>query len=489
MRRKRYRKHLVILKLLGTLLMVLGLFQATAILIAVWFSETDSLIAYLISVILLELIGFGLYVFGKRFDTGTLQRRTAIATVAFSWLAAGIFGSIAFLLDGAMTSPVNAFFETVSGFTTTGSTILENIEAVSKTSLYWRSLIQWLGGMGIIVLFIAIFPQMGVGAKHMFKSEVPGPITEGLKPKIRETSSMLWKIYLGLTGSLILLLWLVGLSPYDAICHAFTTMATGGFSTYNASIKHFDSALVDGIITIFMFLAGINFSLYYLLRKGNWLGFLRNSELRIYGWVVVISTIVVTISILQYHDYNPLTALRYAAFQVVSVVTTTGFGTDDFNTYPVISKMLLLFIMAMGASAGSTSGGIKISRIMIMFKAIGLEISKVFQPQYVKVLHMNRVPIAPEVTRGVLTFVLLFVSTLLFGSVFMAFLGLDMEAAFTSVLTATANVGPGLGAVGPVENFNFIPGVGKIFLSFCMILGRLEFYTLLVLWIPNFWRD
>jgi trk system potassium uptake protein TrkH len=468
--------------------MFLGLFQLSSISIAIIYSEEKSLIAYLLSFVIIEASGVGLFKFGKAATDGALQRRTAIATVAFSWVAVGLFGSIPFILDGAILNPIDAFFETVSGFTTTGSTILVNIEGLSKTSLFWRSIIQWIGGMGIIVLFIAIFPQMGVGAKHMFKSEVPGPITEGLKPKIKETSSMLWKIYLGFTSTLIALLWLCGMSLYDAVCHAFTTMSTGGFSTHNASIAYFDSALIDIVIILFMYFASINFSLYYYVKNRTFKHFYANTELRVYTIIILIVGFLVTISILDQNDYNVFISLRNAFFQVVSLITTTGFGTDNYDLYPVFAKTLIVILLGVGACAGSTSGGIKISRLIIMAKAVYHEIYKTFRPQYVKVVKLNEAVVQPEIIRGVTVFIILFLVTVLFGGLFLTMLGLDMDAAFTATLTAVANVGPGLGAVGPIESFAFIPAVGKIFLSLCMILGRLEFYTMLILFLPAFWK-
>jgi trk system potassium uptake protein TrkH len=473
---------------IGTLLMFLGLFLIPAIIVAISFEERPSMLAYIISFLIIEASGVAMFKSGVVGKDGALQRRTAIATVAFSWLAVGIFGAIPFILDLAIVNPVDAFFETVSGFTTTGSTILLDIEVLSKTSLFWRSLIQWIGGMGIIVLFIAIFPQMGVGAKHMFKSEVPGPITEGLKPKIRETSSMLWKIYFGFTASLMLLLWASGMTLYDAICHSLTTMSTGGFSTHNASIAYFDSFLIEFIIIIFMYFASINFSLYYAARSGKTSHFFTNTEVRVFTSIILIVTLLVFAATLKQNDYAVFESFRNALFQVMSIITTTGFGTDDYTLYPIFAQTILVLLISFGACAGSTAGGIKISRLIIMAKAIYLEVYKTFRPQYVKVVKLNGSAIQTDVIRSVIIFILLFVLTVLLGSILLTLLGTDMQTAFSATMTAVANVGPGLGSVGPVENFSSIPALGKIFLSLCMILGRLEFYTLLILLLPSFWK-
>jgi trk system potassium uptake protein len=480
--------YYLISRLLGILIMFLGAFQSLSIIVAVIYDESQSIYAYAFSTVLVEVIGFWLYVFGKKNDDETLYRREAIATVALSWLAIGILGALPYVIEGGIPNYIDAFFETVSGFTTTGSTILVDIESLSKTSLFWRSFTQWLGGMGIIVLFIAIFPQLGVGAKHLFKSEVPGPITEGLRPKIKETSSALWRIYLGLTLLLMLILYACGMPLFDSICHALTTMATGGFSIKNSSIKFYDSAVIDYVISLFMLLAGVNFSLYYLTFKGRILQAKRDIEFKLYIKIIVVFSILIAYDILARYDYSVFDAIRYSVFQVVSIITTTGFATDDFNVYPVFSKFMLIAIMFSGGCAGSTAGGIKISRIYIAFRASVLEVFKSFKPQYIKHLKINTNVVNIDLIRGVFAFIFIFMITLILGSVFISIFGIDMETSLTSVLTALSNVGPGLGRVGAIENFSFFPAIVKIFLSFCMILGRLEFFTLLVFLLPSFWK-
>ena len=479
-------KYRMIGKLMGILMMVLAVFMATSIGWSVYYGETKTTRAFLLSASITFLFGAVLYYRGRK-ETGVIGRREALFVVTTCWLFIGLFGALPYMLDGAFTNYADAFFETVAGFTTTGSTVLTDIESISRGLHFWRALTHWLGGMGIVVLFIAIFPQLGVGAKHLFKSEVPGPITEGLKPKIKETASTLWKIYLGLTVAEGLLLYFSGMNVFDSVCHSFSTMATGGFSTKNASVAYYDSARIDAIITVFMFLAGVNFSLYYLMLKGRITAIFKDREFRVYAAVVIVATLVMAASILVLHrDF--LKALRYASFQVVAVVTTTGFGTDNFELYPSFSKLLLVVLMFMGGSAGSTAGGVKVSRIMVVIKAAFIEIYKIFRPQAVKSVKIGRSAMSDEVTKSILGFFVIAVFIFVAGSLFMALLGLDIITACTSVVATMFNIGPGLARVGPVENFAFIPSVGKIFLSFCMILGRLEFYTVLVLFVPDFWK-
>jgi trk system potassium uptake protein TrkH len=386
---------------------------------------------------------------------------------------------------------VDAYFETISGFTTTGSTVMTEIAGQSRGLHWWRSLTHWLGGMGIIVLFVAIFPQLGVGGKFLFKSEVPGPITEGLKPKIKQTAATLYWIYFTFTVVEALILWLLcGMSLHDAICHAFATMATGGFSTQNGSVADYDSAAIDYVITVFMVFAGINFSLYYGILRGRVSALFRDVELRVYLGLIAVATIVITLSIWNIdprHD-SILDPFRFAVFQVVAIITTTGFGTDDFSLWPPMSQLLLVALMFVGGMAGSTAGGMKIIRFIVVFKAIYAEVYRVFRPQAVLSVRVGRSVIPRETTTAILGFFAIGILVFAAASLYMGYLGMDIVSATTSVAATLFNIGPGLARVGPVENFAFIPTSGKMVLSFCMILGRLEFLTILVLLLPEFWK-
>ena len=476
----------MISKLLGTLLCVLALAMATSIGWSLYYGEAETVVALGMASGLTFLVGGGMYLYGRR-ERGTISRREALIVVALSWVLIGLFGALPYMFDGSFTNFADAFFEAVSGFTTTGSTVLVEIEALSYGVHFWRSMTHWLGGMGIIVLFIAIFPQLGVGAKHLFKSEVPGPITEGLKPKIKETASVLWKIYVGLTVIEALLLYFAGMSVFDAVCHSMATLATGGFSTKNGSVADFESVPIDLIITFFMFLAGINFGLYFLFIRGKMTALFKDIEFRVYAGVTLLATLAIAINILTIHP-DFLQALRYAVFQVVGVMTTTGFGTDNFDVWPPFSKLLLVFLMFMGGMAGSTAGGMKVSRIIVLVKAALNEVYKTFRPNAVRKVKLGRSVMPDPVIKSIFGFFVLFMMTFVIASLIMGLLGLDVVTATTAVVATLANIGPGLARVGSIENFAFIPSVGKIVLSICMILGRLELYTVLVLFLPHFWK-
>lgn len=476
-------------RLLGILLLTLALCIATSIPWALYYDPWSTVWAFGITTGITAGCGGLLWLLGRH-ATGPIFRADAIFLVATSWILLGVFGGLPYLFDGAFTNPADAYFETISGFTTTGSTVMTEIAAHSYALHWWRSLTHWLGGMGIIVLFVAIFPQLGVGGKFLFKSEVPGPITEGLKPKIKQTAAALWWIYVGFTLVETLILWLLGMTVHEAITHAFATMATGGFSTRNGSVGEFNSATIDFVISFFMIAAGINFGLYFEAFRGGWKRALKDRELWVYMGVIGIVTGIITWNIwgIDERHSSLFDSLRYALFQVSGVITTTGFGTDDFDVWPPLSKLLLIFLMFAGGMAGSTAGGIKIIRFMVLFKAIYAEIYKVFRPQSIMAIRIGNSVIPREVISSIMGFFALAMMTFAAASLYMAYLGLDVVSAVTSVAATLFNIGPGLGRVGPTQSFAFIPTSGKVVLSFCMILGRLEFMTLLVLLLPDFWR-
>jgi trk system potassium uptake protein len=476
----------VIGRLLGVLLVVLGISMLGSLPWAYVYDEWNAAVALLISVAITAGSGLGLFLWGRR-SRLTIYRREALAVVGLGWVLIGVYGALPFMFGGTFTNFVDAYFETISGFTTTGATVLTDIEVVPRALLFWRMTTHWLGGMGIIVLFVAVFPQLGVGAKQMFRSEVPGPITEGLRPKIKETAVALWKIYAFLTLLEMGLLMLCGMSFYEALSHSFATMATGGYSTKNKSIGFYDSVAVDVVITLFMFLAGINFTLYYLVIRGNWKAMVRNSEFRLYLGISLIVTLLISLDIWSLHG-SLGKAFQYAGFQTVAILTTTGFGTDNFDLYPAFSKTILVCLMFIGGSAGSTAGGMKISRLMVLFKVAYQEVYHVFRPQARMSVKIGGAAVGEDVTRSILAFFTSFVGFFALGSIFMTALGLDIITASTSVVACLGNIGPGLARVGPIENYADIPAVGKAFLSFCMMLGRLELGTLLVLLVPDFWR-
>jgi trk system potassium uptake protein TrkH len=479
-----------IARLLGTLIIFVGLSMLLPAGIALLYEEWGSLASFGWSIGATVAVGVGLRWLGRG-DLGTIYRREALVVVAIGWTSLGIFGALPYLLDGTFSSPVDAYFEATSGFTTTGATVLDNIDGSGSPSHaihFWRCFTHWLGGMGIVVLFVAIFPQMGVGGKLLYKSEVPGPITEGLRPKIRETSSLLYRIYVTLTLACMVALMAVGMTPFEAACHALSTLGTGGFSTRGASIAGFDSVGIDAVITVFMILAGINFGLYFTAVRGGLKRALRDRELWTYLAIIGVVTAVVMINILGRHP-GGLSAFRYAVFQVAAIVSTTGFVTDDFDMYPNFSRALFFMLFFMGGMAGSTAGGFKTIRVMIVAKGIVRECVRAFRPQTVRAVKIGRRTIDPDTVRTVFVYFALNLLIFVGGSIFMATMMGDLVSASTSVIACLANVGPGLGDVGAVESFSQIPDHGKLFLASLMIVGRLEVFTILVLLVPSFWRQ
>ncbi|MBW2450920.1 MAG: TrkH family potassium uptake protein, partial [Deltaproteobacteria bacterium] len=417
-----------------------------------------------------------------------LSVRDGFAVVTFGWTFFALFGSLPFVFSGAIPSFLDAFFETMSGFTTTGSTILTNIEAIPESLLLWRSMTQWLGGMGIIVLSLAILPMLGVGGMQLFKAEVPGPTADRLKPRIQDTAKLLWGVYVLLTSAEIILLMLGNMSFFDALNHAFTTMATGGFSTRNASVAAYDSAFIDWVITVFMFLAGINFSLHYLALRGRVLDYVRNEEFRFYVTLTLFGIVLITLFNMGSSYDSILDSLRFSAFQVVSILTTTGFGTADYELWPVLCQYLLVIGMFVGGCAGSTGGGMKVARILLLFKHAHVQVYRLIHPRAVRLVKLADRPVDKEVMQSILGFFALYMGVFVAASLIMAGTGMDLTSAGAAVIATLGNIGPGLGSVGPTDNFADVPAIGKIVLTLCMLLGRLELFTVLVLVFPTFWR-
>jgi trk system potassium uptake protein len=477
-----------IAKIVGQVVLGFGVTFALPMIWAIGYGEWSSLRAFLATTALTTSVGGGLYAWGRR--AGQVHRRDALVLVALSWLLIPMFGALPFLFDGVFTSPVDAWFESVSGFTTTGATVLTEIEdAMSRSVHFWRMQTHWLGGMGIMVLFVAVLPSIGVGGKMLFKNEVPGPITEGLRPRIRETSLALWKIYIVLTlVQTLLLMAFGGMDLWNASSHAMSTLGTGGFSTNNASIAGFDSVAVDVICTVFMLIAGVNFSLYFMVVQGKGSSVVRDRELLAYAAIIVVATAAVTLSILGRHGGDLLQALRYGAFQVAAVATTTGFGTDDFDQYPPLARTLLFFLMFVGGCAGSTAGGLKVFRCVVMSKAAWMQIARTFRPQEVGPLKLRGVPIEDDVVRGIFAFAAAFFGLFVVGSLVMSLMSPDLETALSATIACLASIGPGLAAVGPTQNYGFFAAPAKVVLTLLMLFGRLEVYTLLVIFAPRFWR-
>ena len=477
----------VILNIVGILILFLGMSMIFPLFFGLYYHD-QSVLPLTKAMVITMAVGIFLFGFFRKAKVEHISHREGMAIVTIGWVAIGFFGAIPFYLGPEFNTFVDAFFESVSGFTTTGSSILTNIEAVSKGLLFWRSFIQWLGGMGIIVLSVAILPFLGVGGMQLYKAEVPSPVPDKLKPRIRDTATILWKVYALISLAEVVLLMIGGMSLYDALCHAFTTMPTGGFSTQNASIAHYNSAYFDSVFIFFMLLAGINFSLHYQFLRGKPLAFWRDSECRFFLGTVLVLIAIVTLNIYG-NVYEKIgEALRFGAFQVVSIVTTTGFATADYELWPTMSQLILLLCMFLGASAGSTGGGMKCLRVMLYLKYCYKELFSLIHPRAVKPIKLGGRTIPEDVVRSVLGFMGLYVGLFAFSSVLMAGMGLDFTTAITSVAAAIGNIGPGLGTVGPVDNYAHIPYLGKWVLIGCMLLGRLEIYTVIILIVPEFWR-
>jgi len=386
-------------------------------------------------------------------------------------------------------SATDAFFESVSGLTTTGATVIVDIEGrLSRPLLLWRSLIQWLGGMGIVVLFVAVFPNLGAGGKHLFRGEVPGTTAEGLRPRIAETSFTLWKLYGAFTIFEIALLKLLGLDLFDAVCHAFTTMSTGGFSTLDGSVGGFQSPAVEYVIACFMLIGSVNYGLYYgLLRTGSWRTLVRNIEFRWYVGIVVVAVLVLTLLNLSVHE-EFLTSFRYSFFMVATTISSTGYGTDDYSVYSSAALTIVILLMFVGGCSGSTAGGIKIERAVLMGKQAIAQIKKNFQPATVQLVRMGKQAINTQVLADVGSFFLIYMGCIGVGLMFVTLVeGVPIPTAFGTMLTCLSNMGPAPFHVGP-DNFSAYSAGSKLFFAMAMLLGRLEFFTLFALFLPGFWR-
>jgi trk system potassium uptake protein TrkH len=472
----------LILKIQGYLLMVLGFLMGIPIFFSIYYDSPDikalsfSAIGTFISgVILISLFR----------SKNKIRAGEGFASVSLGWILASLFGALPFYIQGSVSSFIDCFFEAMSGFTTTGATIITNIEALPKGILFWRSMTQWIGGMGIILLIIAVLPMLGISPGQLYNAEVPGPIKDRLKPKIKDTAKILWMIYLFMTLAETLLLMLGGMTLYDSLCHTFSTLATGGFSTLNGSVGDFQSLYIETIIIFFMYMAGINFTLHFYLVKGKLKNFFKDREWRFYTILLITSILIISLNLYhsgpsQYNG-NYLKSLRDSAFQVVSITTSTGYITADFNLWPSFSTILLIILMFIGGSAGSTGGGIKQIRILIIIKHLYHELKKMIHPRAVFALKIGKENIEEHVVKNVIVFFTLFM--FIFGGItlFLAFMGYDIITCFSASIATLGNTGPGLSRVGAVENYGFFDPYSKIVLSFAMLLGRLEIFSVLIL--------
>ncbi len=476
----------IIFRVLGFLLIVEGIAILLALFVSLIYNEHD-FPAFLISSLINICIG-GIFVLATQKANKDIGKREGFIIVSLVWIVFSFFGSLPFVISNSIPNFTNAFFETMSGFTTTGSSILDNIEALPHGMLFWRSIIQWLGGMGIIVLSLAILPVFGIGGMQLFVAEVPGPTPDKISPRIRQTAKTLWVIYLGFTVAETLLLWIGGMSLFDSVCHSFTTMATGGFSTKQASVAYWQSPYIQYVITIFMFFAGTNFTLSYLAIKGRFKTVIHDEEFKYYSIFTIGFTLMVFGGLLITTQLGVENAFRDALFQVVSIITTTGYATADYLLWTPMLTILIFTLFFFGGSAGSTGGGIKIMRIVLLFKNSYHELRRLIHPHAVIPVRFNNRSVDTKTITNILAFFMLYFIVFGISTIIFTLIEPDMETSMGAVATCLGNIGPGLGKVGPAENFLYIKPVGKWFLSFLMLLGRLELFTVLVLFSPAFWK-
>lgn len=498
MPRSRTLNFKIISYILGILLIIEGAFLLTALPFSWYYSNEQTFEFHLfdgrhdfwplfISAIITFFSGGILYVIAGRGLKKVISKRDGYLIVSLAWVIISIFGALPFYLSGTIPSYTNAFFETISGFTTTGATIITDIEAMPKGLLFWRSMTHWIGGMGIIVLSLAILPFLGIGGMQLFIAEVPGPTPDKLHPRITQTAKRLWGIYVLLTVVETGFLMLGGMNFFEGLCHAFGTMATGGFSTRNTSIAEF-SPYIQYVIIVFMIFAGTNFTLHYVALHGKIKDVWKNEEYRYYIFTIFIATVIIATTLFFTRQEGIEKSFRDSIFTVVSIITTTGFVTADYLIWPGVLWFLIFMLMFVGGSAGSTGGGIKVVRQLLLFKNSLLELKRLMHPQAVLPVRLNDRPVSQDIIFNVLAFFLIYMIIFAIGTFVMAFLGLDFESAIGSTAATLGNIGPGIGSVGPVGNFANIPMIGKWFLSFLMLLGRLELFTVLILLSPAFWK-
>ncbi len=418
-------------------------------------------------------------------DKEQLSKKDGFLLVTLSWIVVSFIGSLPYIISAHM-SLTNAFFETMSGFTTTGASILSDIESLPKSILFWRSLTHWLGGMGIIVLAVAVLPMLGIGGIQLIKAESPGPSIEKISPRITETAKYLWFVYFFFSVIEVILLLFGGMNLFDSLTHTFGTMATGGFSTKNTSVAYFHSAYIDWVITIFMFIAGANFSIHFRLLTGKFSS-LKDDELIFYTLIVAAAVLFVSIDISNQYN-NFLEAMRYGAFQVVSIITTTGYVTADYEKWPHFAQSILFILMFIGGCSGSTGGSIKVIRIYTLLKQSINEIKYHIHSKGVFSLIINNQMVRKNIVYSISGFFFLYITTFAVVALSISLFGIDLITAISASAAALGNIGPGFGLVGPTDNYAFLPAAVKWILSFAMLTGRLEIYTVFVLLVPTFWK-
>ncbi len=482
-----------VLFIVGVLLACVGASLVLPLGVSLWY-EDGAFLGLLSSLVIMMGGGVAL-AYSNRSDTPlNLTLRDGFAVVGICWIVASFAGGLPFVLTST-ASVTDAVFEAASGFTTTGATIFPDVQALPHGLLMWRSLTHWIGGLGIIVLSLIVLPLLGVGGMQLYRAEVTGPNPDKLTPRMQDTAIALWKVYCLMTLVLAVLLHVAGMDWFDALNHSFSTVATGGFSTKNASIAAYPQASIQWILIFFMFIAGISFSLHSQALKGMVRAYFRDRECRFYTGLLLLGSAVIVAGLVEHGVFKVESAaefeyvVRAAVFQLVSVCTTTGFVTENYNLWPSITLVIILMFMLMGGCAGSTGGGVKVMRLVMLFRLAYQEIFRLLHPHSVRHLKIAGKSVPVEVISGVVGFFLLYLIITTAGTLVLAVQDMDLLSAFTATLTCISNVGPGLGSVGPVDNFSHVPTLSKWVLTLCMLLGRLEIYAILVLFVPEFWKD
>ncbi|MDR0811325.1 MAG: TrkH family potassium uptake protein [Paludibacter sp.] len=475
-------------KILGALALLESVFLLVSFAVAVYFAEKEQW-HFLISFVIALAAGLAGVLYGRRVST-QIGKREGTVLVTFTWIVFSFIGLLPYWLSGNIPSFTDAFFETISGFTTTGSSILTDVEIMPHSILFWRSMTHWIGGMGIIVISLAILPIFGFTGTQLFSAEVTGISKEKISPKISGTAKRLFAIYIGFTAAQTLLMWYCGMSLFDAVCNSLSTVSTGGFSTHNESISYWHSPAIEWIVIGFMIAAGINFSLFYFLFTGKIKKFFRDEELRTYILILAAATVIVFVSLLNINALsweNLNNTFRNSMFTVSSLMTTTGFYSVDYSGWTAAAFVLLLLTFV-GGSASSTAGGLKVVRILLVFKYCYYEFKRMMHPHAVFPVRYNGKGVKEQVITRMLAYVLLFVILSLLGAAVLCLNGLGFEEAISAMVSSLGNVGPGLGRLGPIDNYSEISVFSKWFLSFVMLVGRLELFTVLLIFTPDFWK-
>lgn len=470
---------------LGTVLCIEAALMIPSLMVSLIYNQND-VYAFLISMVILLAVGCLLHLLKPK-DT-QMYARDGFAIVSLSWLFVSVFGALPFLISGAIPAPIDAFFESVSGFSTTGATILTQVESLPRGIMFWRSFTHWVGGMGVLALMLAVLPSVKASTVHIMVAESPGPNPGKLVPKIGQTVKILYIIYTAMTLVQIILLLISGMPLYDSIVNSLGTAGTGGFSVKNASIGAYNNVFAEVIILVFMLLFGTNFALHYQAIKGNIRSYFRDTEFRFYLGLVLVSILLIAVNITGEVFGSFWESLRHSSFQVGSVITTTGYATADFNLWPSFSKAILVMLMFIGAAAGSTGGGIKCIRIILLIKVMRREVYKIIHPRSIYTVKINGKAVDEDVLTGVMAFFYAFIFIFVAALLIVSLEGKDLISNFTAVTATIGNIGPGLGIVGPTGNFSSYSALSKAVFSFCMIAGRLEIFPVMLLFAPTFWK-